>query len=155
MHPETPFANFATIGNILSHSFLACGFLPIHIAFPTPCAILLGPFTSINEELMLSSFFDSLAIHEIGVINKALCIKKECYPKTLQRSLINILPTRSQDDTKAFSAKEVVGKHSIIWVLAQALWGHFYYAQRNTKCSCSLLVPKECHWSLKLRFILH
>ena len=91
MHPETIFANFATIGSILSHSFLACGFLPIRIAFPTLCAILLGPFTSLNEELMLSSFFDSLAIHEIGVINKALCIKEECYPKTLQRSLINIL----------------------------------------------------------------
>ena len=93
MHPETTFANFATIGSILPHSFLACGFLPICIAFPTLCAILLGPFTSINEELMQSSFFDSLAIriHEIGVINKALYIKEECYPKTLQRSLINIL----------------------------------------------------------------
>ena len=103
MHPETPFANSATIGNILFHSFLACGFLPICIAFPTPCAILLGPFTSIDEELMLSSFFDSLAIHEIVVINEALCIQEECYPKTLERSLsthcqhgVRMIPKPSQ-----------------------------------------------------------
>ena len=31
-----------TLGRILSHGYLACGYLPVRIAFPTLAAILLG-----------------------------------------------------------------------------------------------------------------
>ena len=42
-HTTIDMSVFPMLGKILSHGYIACGFLPVHILFPVIAAVLLGP----------------------------------------------------------------------------------------------------------------
>ena len=42
-HPTIDMSVFPVLGKILSHGYIACGFLLVHISFPVIAAVLLGP----------------------------------------------------------------------------------------------------------------
>ena len=43
LHPHVDMRVFPLLGTILSHGYLACGFLPVQIAFPVIAAAVLEP----------------------------------------------------------------------------------------------------------------
>jgi hypothetical protein len=42
VHPSTDLAMFPVLGRIISHGYLASGFLPIRMSFPSLISMLLG-----------------------------------------------------------------------------------------------------------------
>ena len=57
-----------TLGCILSHGYLACGYLPVRIAFPTLAAFLLGADVNITADILLDTFRDGLTPVDQSVI---------------------------------------------------------------------------------------
>lgn len=55
-HPEMEMGLFNTIGWILSHNFLVSGVLPVRIALPTLVCMLLGPNTTVTDQILLNTF---------------------------------------------------------------------------------------------------
>ncbi len=66
----------ATLGTIISHGYLTCGFLPIRVAFPVLAATLLGPGVVIHDSIITEAFADYLCVHESGVLRQALAYVK-------------------------------------------------------------------------------
>ncbi len=79
---------FPVIGSVLSHGFLATGQLPDHIALPTLTALLLGPSTSVLNEVMLDTFMDFISAYKRSVFKQAFEYPKcSSYPAHLQVEL--------------------------------------------------------------------
>lgn len=76
MHPQIDTEAFSSLGRILSHGYLVCGFLPVRIAFPTLVCLLLGPHTVIPDSILLDTFPDSLSEFEAGVLRDVLKQRK-------------------------------------------------------------------------------
>ena len=53
-HPTIDMSVFPVLGQTLSHGYIACGFLPVHISFPVIAAILLGPNVQISDNVPTS-----------------------------------------------------------------------------------------------------
>lgn len=66
-----------TLGTILSHGYLVCGFLPIRLAFPVIASALKGPYIKISDAIMLESFFDYISMYESSLLKKALILAKQ------------------------------------------------------------------------------
>ena len=58
VRPNTDMAILRLHGTILSHGFMVCGFLPIHIAFPVLAATFFGPEVEVPDSIILDSFID-------------------------------------------------------------------------------------------------
>ncbi len=71
IHPQVDMKVLPIIGRILSHGYIASGFLPVRIAFPTLACLLLGPTVSISDGILLDTFPDCLSAHEAKVIREA------------------------------------------------------------------------------------
>ena len=76
MHPGSDPSIFSTLGKVLSHGYLQCGFLPLRIAFPTLTAMLLGTSIHIPNSFLVSSFVDSLNKYEPNLFKASLKAKK-------------------------------------------------------------------------------
>ena len=63
-HPHTQLSLFETLGKIISHGYLVCGYLPIKIAMPTLLSILFGPKVDIPSPLLLNSLKDHIDPYE-------------------------------------------------------------------------------------------
>ena len=57
-HPTIDMSVFPMLGKILSHGYIACGFLPVHISFPVIAAVLLGPDVQISDTILCRSFIN-------------------------------------------------------------------------------------------------
>ena len=67
---------FATLGTILSHGYLVCGFLPLRIAKPVLIESLLGPDhnrCNIADSILTKSFFNHITLFERQKLDAALC----------------------------------------------------------------------------------
>lgn len=60
------------IATIISHMYLAVGFFPVRMAFPSLACILLGPNVTIPKELMVEAFIDSVSAHERDCLRSAV-----------------------------------------------------------------------------------
>lgn len=90
IHPHVDLQVLPTIGKILSYGYIACGFIPLHIAFPTLVCLLLGPTTTIPDSILINSFLDFLSMYESGVIREAMkCPSAYCV--SFQSKVVNIL----------------------------------------------------------------
>ena len=58
----------------MSHGYLACGFLPVRLAFPCIVGILRGQVT-IPDSVLVESFVDSLNAHKSSVMKEAIASK--------------------------------------------------------------------------------
>ena len=92
VHPQVDMTKFSTLGQILSHGYLVCGFLPLRIAFPIVALTVLGPKTKISEQILIESFLDYLVQHEMKTIQNALSAAHNGYFSTkLSSDLTNLL----------------------------------------------------------------
>ena len=91
-HAGLDFEALPTIGRIMSHGYLSCGFLPIRVAFPCIVHVLRGQ-VAIADWILLESFVDSLNVHESHIMKEAFAMKdKESpFPASLNKSLLGIL----------------------------------------------------------------
>lgn len=90
-HLGVDFEIWPTIGTILSHGFLVCGFLPVRVGFPCIAHILCGQ-VSIPDSILIECFADSLNTHESTVIKEAVAATADvaCF-SSLQQSVLAIL----------------------------------------------------------------
>jgi len=72
VHPEMDMKVLPVIGRILSYAFLACGFLPLQITFPSLVSMLLGLGTFIPDKFLLDTFPDCLSGYERDTVREAL-----------------------------------------------------------------------------------
>ena len=70
-HPSVDMSTLPLLGTILSHGFIACGFLPVYISFPVLAAILLGPSVQISDSILCRFFVNYLNCHDASVLKKA------------------------------------------------------------------------------------
>ena len=71
--PDTAIETLPVVGKIISHGYLATGFLPLRIAFPSLARILLGPTVTVPDCLLHESFKIVL------VAMKLLSLRKHSY----------------------------------------------------------------------------
>lgn len=72
LHSGVDFESLETLGTIISHMYLAVGFIPVRVAFPSLACILLGPNITIPKELMIEAFIDGLCAHERDQLQSAV-----------------------------------------------------------------------------------
>lgn len=91
-HPGVDMGAFPIIGTILSHGYIVCGFVPVHISFPVLASILLGPTVQISNSILCGSFVDFLSNHDSSILKDG-CLelgKVTFSPKTAS-SLLSLL----------------------------------------------------------------
>ena len=59
---------FPTLGTVMSHGYLACGILPVRLAFPVLAMSLLGPSVEIPDEILMESFVDYMVFYEANIL---------------------------------------------------------------------------------------
>ena len=91
LHPHVDMSVLPQVGAVLSHGYLACGFLPTRITFPALACILLGPTIEVPSEIQVEAFADSLSSFEASVIKEALDSTNSAYSEEMKTSLISIL----------------------------------------------------------------
>ncbi len=91
-YPGLDFDILPTVGTILSHGYLVCGFFPIRLAFPCIVRIIQGQVV-IPDWILLRSFVDSLNSHESSILKDAFAVKdkEESFSSSLKQSLLGIL----------------------------------------------------------------
>lgn len=94
VHRGSDLASLPIVGRILSHGFLAAGFLPVRIAFPTLACILLGSTITLPDSLLITTFENSISCHEAATVRDALAIKGERFSSMLTSKLIAIFGCR-------------------------------------------------------------
>lgn len=90
-HPDVNMDDFPILGKILSHGYISCGFLPVHISFPVLAAVLLGPTVSIDEKILRKSLLDHFNYHDASVLRRAFQYVDGEYPSELQSSLLSLV----------------------------------------------------------------
>ena len=91
IHAGVDFSGLSLLGCILSHGYLACGFLPVQIVFPVLASILLTPAVEIPDQYILEAFLEYITPHESSVIKQALQFIKDGFPSQLKSSLVMVL----------------------------------------------------------------
>ena len=61
LHPHVDMSVLPQVGVVLSHGYLACGFLPTRNTFPASACILLGPTIEVQSEIQVEAFADSIS----------------------------------------------------------------------------------------------
>ena len=72
VQPGIDIATFSTLGRIISHGYLACGFLPVRIALPSLIAMLLGSSVMISSSIVIESFSEYVSEVERHKLKMAL-----------------------------------------------------------------------------------
>ena len=90
-NPTIDMSVFPMLGNILSHCYIACGFLPVHISFSVIAAVSIGPDVQINDTILCKSFISYLSCHDACLLKNAFGSKT--FSSNLQSSLMTLLGT--------------------------------------------------------------
>ena len=72
IHPNTDMMGFSTLGTILVHGFMVCGFLPTRLSFPTIAAVLLGTEVNVTDQIFLQSLVNFIPSHDSRIIHEAI-----------------------------------------------------------------------------------
>ena len=92
IHPQIDLTVFPILGRILSHGYLAAGFLPVRIALPTLLAILLGPPVEIGNDVLTDALLDFITFDERKLIKEALTLKNvTSFSPKMTQDLLGIL----------------------------------------------------------------
>lgn len=67
-NPDIDISALPLIGTILSHGYISCGFLPVHISFPILAAILLGPTIEIGDAILCENFITHLSQYDASTL---------------------------------------------------------------------------------------
>ena len=90
IHAQTSMSDFIALGTILSHGYLLEGYLPVRVAFPSLATMLLGQ-VAVPENMLVSSFADSLSTVESQLIKSCLTLSSNNFSAGIQAKLINLL----------------------------------------------------------------
>lgn len=72
IHPGIDIVALITLGCIVSHAYLTCGILPVRVVFPCLAQMLLPhDGLTIPDKVCVQTFFDSLSVHNLGVLKMA------------------------------------------------------------------------------------
>ncbi len=115
IHADTEIAQLPLLGTILSHSFLAYGFLPVRIAFPSLAGILKGPNISVPHSILAETFIDSLSSVESSVVKQAVNgakLGQGSFCPSLTASLVGIF--------SRFGARRVPTPETLTHLMVQA-----------------------------------
>ena len=88
LHPASDLSALPVIGKVLSHGFIGSGFLPVNVAFPT-LALMLLEKCEVSDDILLSTFLDTLSTIESFTLSKALVATE--FSQDLQDKLVEIL----------------------------------------------------------------
>ena len=91
LHYNIDVSVFPSLGTVLSHGYLASGFMPTRIAFPVLATILLGSNVKVPSSILVESFAKCLSSFEAAVIKKALASADKDFTPEVKASLIAIL----------------------------------------------------------------
>ena len=70
LHSGVDLESLEVIGTITSHMYLAVGFIPVRVAFPSLGCILFGPNVTIPNELMVEALILLMAF---VLMNRTVC----------------------------------------------------------------------------------
>ena len=90
-HNKSAMSVFPTLGYVLSHGYLTCGYIPCRIAFPTLAQIVLGSQIEIPDALLVSTFADSISPVEASFIKGCFTITASVFSSSCQDRIISIL----------------------------------------------------------------
>ena len=71
VHHQVEMEKFPLLGIVISHGYIACGFLPARIAFPRLAAVLLEPATKVSNKIIVELFIDFLVTYDGEVLKEA------------------------------------------------------------------------------------
>ena len=91
LHANVDMSLLPQLGRILSHGFLACGYLPVRVAFPCLAGILVSPTIEIPSSVVVQAFSESLCSFEAAIIKEALSVEGQYFSSTLVEKLFGIL----------------------------------------------------------------
>lgn len=77
VHSGVDMESLGVIGTMISHMYLAAGFLPVRIAFPSLASMILGPNVAIPDEFMVEAFIENLSPHERECMRSAVKISND------------------------------------------------------------------------------
>ncbi len=91
--PGMKSCEMTTLGTIMSHGYLVCGFLPIRLAFPVIATALKGPNVDIPDAIMIESFLAYVSVYESVLLQEAKNNAKEKtpFPPSLLSKLIQLV----------------------------------------------------------------
>ena len=89
VHPGIDISTFSIIGRIISHGYLASGFLPIRIALPSLISMILGPSITIPSSIIIESFIEYVSEVERVTLKSALASSVPF--SSMAEDLVNIL----------------------------------------------------------------
>ena len=75
VHAQTDMGVFPILGKIISHGYLASGYLPVRISLPSLIAMLLGPSVTIPRSFLLDALMDYISDNEREKLKIALRYK--------------------------------------------------------------------------------
>ena len=90
VEPGIDITTFSTLGRIISHGYLACGFLPVRIALPSLISMLLGPSVMIPSSIVIQSFSEYVSEVERQQLKTALASSLPFSP-SMAEGLVSIL----------------------------------------------------------------
>ena len=90
-HKKSAMSVFSTLGCVLSHGYLVCGYIPSRIAFPSLACILLGMQVEVPDKILMNAFADSISPIEAGFIKGCLTITSSVFSSSCQDRLVSIL----------------------------------------------------------------
>ena len=132
-HPTMDMSIFPMLGKILSHGYIACGFLPVHISFPVIAAVLLGPDVKISDTILCRSFITYLSYHDACILKSAFSeIGSKAFSCNLQSSLMILLSkygcrqVPSLENVKSLVTK--VARHTFVVKPLASLYAMLCYA---------------------------
>ena len=71
LHPNVNLDILPILGTILSHGYLACGFLPIRISFPTLATLVLNN-PLVSEAHLIAALLDTVSCVEANLLKRAM-----------------------------------------------------------------------------------
>ena len=90
LHPGVDMSLLSVFGAIMSHAYLVSGVLPVRVAFPTLAHCFLGSNIRIPDNVMVTSFMDSLSVHDAALVKSSFEEVSSGFTAETRAGLINI-----------------------------------------------------------------
>lgn len=132
-------APLPTLGTIISHVYIIAGILPVKVAFPSLCAMLLPNASSLPDEVLIQSFVDSLSCYDANIVKDALLMVKDNFnlknfPTEKQSGLLTVF--------SRFGVREFPKPNNFLKLLKDVSKFHFLRKPASTLAEIRSGIPK-------------
>ena len=91
MHAGVDFLIFPLLGRVMSHGYLAGGYLPVQIAFPCLCTMLLENTEGISDSMLLDAFASAISPVEASFLKGCFSVISSVFSSGVQEKLVALL----------------------------------------------------------------